>query len=317
MEGKYMITFLNFNARQLTSTVGFDRKVNKMASTLGIKKVLFSEIINIEDSSLDVLLIDEKMYLHKVHFYSTQAIKTLNDELTKLFQISDSDLDIDNYKDCNLFDEINCVLSRTIELLNIENTVDIDKLEGTTSSQFGVSLENFTYEEVYYAIKPLVHDLIFHVYNFKILNLTKTDVEVLVITSDCKLYQFSIHVTSSYTKFINRYISAIVPPDKFADMRLNLRNFDFSRALKSTLPTYNSSKEKLDTSSFLAFLIQNYKKDIKKEGFGNEGLKNVHKFLFDISASEEEANSKIRACYMQAKTYEQKKQLPSNEEGTT
>lgn len=146
---------------------------------------------------------------------------------------------------------------------------------------------------------------------------SKRSNEVLAITSECKLFQYTIQVSSIYSNFINRYISAILPYEYFIEMKRNLKNLDFSAALKETFPIYKSKKEKLDTSSFLAFLIQNYKKDIKKEGFGNEGLKNVHKFLFDISASEEEANSKIRACYMQAKTYEQKKQLPLQEEETT
>ena len=92
-------------------------------------------------------------------------------------------------------------------------------------------------------------------------------------------------------------------------MKRNLKNLDFSAALKETFPIYKSKKEKLDTCGFLTFLLNTYKKDIKGEGSGNEG--------FDTCATKDEAMSKIRSCYMEAKTYEQKKQLPSNEEGTT
>ena len=78
-----MLSFLNFNARQLASTNGFSRKVNKVASILGIRRLLYSEIINIEESSIDVLLVDEKMYFYKVHLYSLEATKMLNDEFNR------------------------------------------------------------------------------------------------------------------------------------------------------------------------------------------------------------------------------------------
>ena len=308
-----MLTFVNFNARQLASTNGFNRKINKVAENLGIQKVLYSEIINIEESSLDILLIDEKMYFHKIHLYSTLASKMLNEEFSRVLDslgISETSLDVSNdFDNCNLIEEINSILSRAIELLNIENFSNIDKLENSVSSQFGISFENFTYKEIFSAVEPLVKDFIFHLYNFKIINLSKTSIEILAITSECKLFQYTIPVTSTYTNFINRYISAILPYESFVEMKRNLKSHDFSAALKETFPIYISKKEKLDTCGFLTFLLSTCKKDIKGEGAGSEGLKNFHKFFFDTCANEDEAKSQIRACYMQAKTYEQKKQL--------
>lgn len=46
-------------------------------------------------------------------------------------------------KDCNLIEEINSILSRAMELLNVENSSNIDRLENSSSSQFGVNLEHF------------------------------------------------------------------------------------------------------------------------------------------------------------------------------
>ena len=202
-------------------------------------------------------------------------------------------------------------------LLNIENSSNIDRLENSSSSQFGVNLESFTYKDVHDAVEPLVKDFIHNLFNFKIINLTKNSIEILAITSDCKLFQYTIQVSSIYSNFINRYISAILPYEYFIEMKRNLKNLDFSAALKKTLPIYNSKKEKLDTCGFLTFLLNTYKKDIKGEGSGSEGLKNFHKFFFDTCTNENEAMSMIRSCYTQAKTYEQKKQLLSNEEKTT
>lgn len=318
-----MLTFVNFNARQLAATYGFNRKINKIAESLGIKEVLYTEIINIEDFSLDVLLIDEKMYFHKIHLNSNLATKMLNEEFSKVLDslgISNimPHLDVSAFsKDCNLIEEINSILSRAMELLNVENSSNIDRLENSSSSQFGVNLEHFSYKDVHDAVKPLVKDFILHLHSFKIITLTKTSIEVLAITSECKLFQYTIQVSSIYSNFINRYISAILPYEYFIEMKRNLKNLDFSAALKETFPIYKSKKEKLDTCGFLTFLLNTYKKDIKGEGSGNEGLKNFHKFFFDTCATKDEAMSKIRSCYMEAKTYEQKKQLPSNEEGTT
>lgn len=146
---------------------------------------------------------------------------------------------------------------------------------------------------------------------------SKRSNEVLAITSECKLFQYTIQVSSIYSNFINRYISAILPYEYFIEMKRNLKNLDFSAALKETFPIYKSKKEKLDTCGFLTFLLNTYKKEIKGEGSGNEGLKNFHKFFFDTCATEDEATSQIRSCYIQAKTYEQKKQLPLQEEETT
>ena len=215
-------------------------------------------------------------------------------------------------KDCNLIEEINSILSRAMELLNIENSSNIDRLENSSSSQFGVNLEHFSYKDVHAAVEPLVKDFILNLFSFKIINLTKNSIEILAITSECKLFQYTIQVSSIYSNFINRYISAILPYEYFIEMKRNLKVFDFSAALKETFPIYKSKKEKLDTCGFLTFLLNTYKKDIK-----SEGVMNLHKKLFDESPTEAEARLNIIACYNKSKTYEQKKQLPSNEEGTT
>lgn len=307
-----MLTFLNFNARQLASTDGFNRKIKKVAEKLGIKKILYSEIINIEDNSLDVLLIDEKMYFHKIHLYSILVVKMLNDEFSKIlnslgFTNLENSLDDSNcVENCNLLEEISSTLSRSIELLNIESSSNIDRLENSVSSQFNICFENFTYKEIHSAVEPLVKDFIHHLHSFKIISLTKVSIEVLAITSECKLFQYTIPVSSSYTKFLNRYLSAILPYDSFVEMKRNLRTLDFSTSLKETLPIYKSKKEKLDTCGFLTFLLNTYKRDIKGEGSSDEGLKNFHKFFFDTCSNEKEAKNSIMACYMKAKTYEQK-----------
>lgn len=317
-----MLTFLNFNARQLASTDGFDRKINKLAESLKIKNVLYSEIIDIKDSSLDVLIIDEKMYFHKVHLYSVLVAKMLNEEFSRLLDslgIADSDSSLDvtantNYEDCNLIEGINSILSRAIQLLNVENSSNIDILENSTSSQFNLSIKNFTYDEIHSAVEPLVKDFIFHLYNFKIINLSKNSIEILAITTECKLFQYTIPISSTYSNFLNRYVSAILPYEMFVELKRSLRNLDFSAALKETIPTYGIGREKLDTCSFLTFLLNTYKKDLKGKGSCNEGLKNFHNFFFDTCSSKQEAELKIRSCYMQVKNYQQKKQLNSQEE---
>lgn len=125
-----MISFLNFDAKQLQETDGFRKKVEKVASNISIKKLLYFEIINIEASSLDVLMIDEQMYFHKVHLYSEKAIKMLNSEFGKLVSslgISKEDV-LDTTKtinNCNLIDQIQSLISRSMQLLNIENSYDL------------------------------------------------------------------------------------------------------------------------------------------------------------------------------------------------
>lgn len=306
-----MLSFLNFNARQLASTNGFSRKVNKVASILGIRRLLYSEIINIEESSIDVLLVDEKMYFYKVHLYSLEATKMLNDEFNRFlgslgYTINDS-VKIEKLPDdCNLIEEINSLLSKAIELLNVENSFNLDKLENTVSSEFNISIKNFSYAEIYSAVKPLVKSFITHLFNFKIIGISDTSVQILAITRDCRLFQYTIPFNSSYTKFINRYLSAILPYEKFVEMKRNLRNFNFTNALKETVPSYKSTEEKFDVCSFLAFLLDEYKADIKDEGAGVEGLKNLYKFFIDTSSDEDEAKNKVRSSYNDAKTYEEK-----------
>ena len=309
-----MLTFLNFNSRQLAATDGFNRKIKRVASFLEIKRVLYSEIINIEDSSIDVLLVDDKMYFYKVHLYSQEAVKMLNEEFSKtLISLGYTSANISLLTQTkgilsneNIIELIFSVLSKSMELLNIENSNNIDKLDKSVSSEFNVSIENFSYDEVHKAVEPFVKDFINHLYNFKIISLSKTSIEVLAITTECRLYQYTIPLSKAYTKFFNRYLSAILPYESFIPMKRNLKKFDFTQAIKETLPIYNSKKEKLNTCSFLTFLLKQYKSDIKEEEAGVEGLKNFHKFFLDTSSDEEEAKAKIRECFIKAKTYEQK-----------
>lgn len=309
-----MLTFLNFNSRQLAATDGFNRKIKKVASFLEITRVLYSEIINLEDSSIDVLLVDDKMYFYKVHLYSQEAVKMLNEEFSKtlisLGYTPDNISLLTQTKGIssneNIIESIYSVLSKSMELLNIENSDNIDKLDKSVSSEFNVSIENFSYDEVHKAVEPLVKDFINNLYSFKIISLSKTSIEVLAITTECRLYQYTIPLSRAYTKFFNRYLSAILPYESFVPMKRNLKKFDFTQAIKETLPIYNSKKEKLNTCGFLTFLLKQYKNDIKEEGAGVEGLKNFYKFFLDTSSDEEEAKAKVRECFIKAKTYEQK-----------
>lgn len=309
-----MLTFLNFNSLQLAATDGFNRKIKRVASFLEIERVLYSEIINIEDSSIDVLLVDDKMYFYKVHLYSQEAVKMLNEELSETLIPLGYTIDIISLliqtkgisSNEIIIELVYPLLSKSMELLNVENSYNIDKLDKSVSSEFNVSIENFSYDEVHKAVEPFVKDFINHLYNFKIISLSKTSIEVLAITTECRLYQYTIPLSKAYTKFFNRYLSAILPYESFVPMKRNLKKFDFTQAIKETLPIYNSKKEKLNTCGFLTFLLKQYKSDIKEEGAGVEGLKNFYKFFLDTSSDEEEANAKIRECFMKAKTYEQK-----------
>lgn len=308
-----MISFLNFNAKQLQETEGFQRKIKRVATTLGIKKLLYFEIINIEVSSLDILLIDDKMYFSKVHLYSEEAVKMLNSEFSKLISslgLSNDEnfLDISQKSsvDCNLLNKIQSLISRSMELLNMENSCNLDKMDNVRSSEFNLSLENFTYSDLYQAMNPIVKDFIHSTYNFKILNLDKTSVEILAITEDCRLYQYTILLDSCYTRFFNRYLSAVLPSEKFVEMKRNLKSKKFFKALEATLPSYSSKNRKLDTCGFLYFLINKYQKDRKDEGYAGEGLKNVYKFFLDTSKDEEEAKKKVLKYFMSATTFDKK-----------
>jgi len=304
------LTFKNFTAKQLQNTPGFSRKLEKVASNIGIVPIYF-EIINIEETSIDVLIIDEGMFFFKVHLYSQEAIKMLNKEFSKLIEdlgvtTKENLLDLAKSTDLNVIDDIENMLSCSIELLNFEQTESWNKLEKVTSSEFNVNLESFTYPDLYNAMEPLVKDFIYSTYKFKILNLSKHSVEILAITNDCRLYQYTILLDSHYSKFINRYLSAIIPYEQFGEMKKNLKIADFSSALKLTVPSYNTRNEKLNTCAFLSFLVNKYQKDRKDEGIRGEGLKNVYKFFLDTSANEEEARKKVLRYFMEATTYEQK-----------
>lgn len=300
-----MITFLNFNTKQLQETVGFERKVKKVSSSIGVSKHLYSEIINVEASAIDVLIIDEKMYFHKVHLYSEEAVKMLNFEFNKIVSslglsteeaLSNSEA-IENF---NLIDKISSILSRSIELLSIQNTCNIDQLENVASSEFDVSIEKFTYQEVYEALEPFVKTSSL-IYSFKVINLSKTSAEILAITTECKIYQYTIYFDSCYTRFFNRYLSAFVPYEQFKQIRINLKKYDFSKALNKCI------NRNVDVSGFLSFLLTEYKSRIDEKGFGGEGLRNVYNFFLETSVDEKDAKKKIMYYFINIPTYDQKK----------
>lgn len=308
-----MISFLNFDAKQLQETNGFKRKVKKVASTLGIK-LLYFEIINIEASALDILLVDHEMYFSKVHLYSEEAIKMLNSEFDRLLSslgLSNEENFLDISKktssDCNLLNRITHLLSRSMEILNMENSCNLDKMENISFSEFNLTLENFSYSDLYEAMSPIVKSFIPSTYNFKILSIGKYSIEVLVITKNCRLYQYTILLDSCYTKFFNRYLAAVLSKDKFIEMKRNLKSKKFFKALSATLPSYSSKNKKLDTCGFLQFLVNKYQLDRKDEGYAGEGLKNVYKFFLDTSKDENEAKKKVLNYFMKATTYDKKK----------
>lgn len=308
-----MITFLNFSSKQLQNTPGFKRKVDKVASQVGISKLLYYEIINIEKSSIDILLIDSKMYFHKVHLYSEESIKMLNSEISKLFSdtteksIPEYLKDVESIQELNLLDSIESIISRSIELLHIENTNNLNKIENVSSALFNVTIKSFTPCELRNAVEPIVKQFIPSTFKFKILSLSEQSIEVLSITDQCKLYQFTIFLDSKYSNLLNRYISAIIPYDSFKNMKTNLKENDFSESVKLTLPSYRSQNEKMNISGFLSFLISKYQMDRKDEGYGGEGLKNVYKFFLDTSANEDEAKNKVLKYFIEATSYEQKR----------
>ena len=299
-----MLTFKHFNAKQLQDTDGFKRKLQKVAPYIGVINILYSEIMNIEPCAIDVLIVDSEMYFHKIHLYSEEAVRMLNQEIARITSsIGLSNKEVSNtetIKKFNLFDEITSVLSRSIELLNIENTSNIDRLQNVTSSNFNVTLENFTYAEFYKALEPFAK-IYSSIYGFKIINLEMNAAEILAITTDCKLYQYTIYFDSSYSRFINRYVSAYVPYEDFKLIRLYLKDFDFSKAI------YKSIKKKIDVTGFLSFLLEKSKSKISEKGLGIEGLKNVSDFFFQTSASEEDAKQHIRHYYKSVPNYEQKR----------
>lgn len=308
-----MLTFLNFSAKQLQETDGFKRKIQRVASNIGILKLIYYEIINIESSSLDVLMIDDKMLFYKVHLYSTNSVSMLNSEFNGilfLLGISNNDnilfsVNTAEPVNFNLLYQIESSLSRSMEILNIENSYSLDMLEKVPSSDFNVSTKSFNYYELHQAVEPIVKSFISSIFNFKILNLDKNFLEILAITEDCRLYQYSIILDSSYKKFLNRYLSAILPYEKFMEMKKNLKISNLTTALELTLPSYNSKQ--LNICSFLSFLFNKYKIDIKDEGYAGEGLKNVYKFFLDTSEDEEEAKKKVLNYFMTATTYDKKK----------
>lgn len=300
-----MLTFLNFNKEQLQETLGFQRKINKVASTMGIHEVLYSEIISITASSIDALIIDDKMYFHKVRLYSDIAIKMLNSDFQKIVsslgltaeELQDSEIS-DNF---NLIDEITSITSRSMELLNVENSYDLDKLDNASSSDFRVSIESFTYKEIYQVVEPLVRNHIPYLFSFKMINISKNCVEILAITTQCKIHQYTLSFDSCYTRFINRYLSAIVSYDQFKELRKNLKDSDFSKALFDTLD------REWDISRFLSFLLTKYQSHVKEKGVGHEGLVNVYNFFMETSVDESTAMDSIRHYFTNVATYEQKK----------
>jgi len=302
-----MMTFKNFNAKQLQETAGFERKVAKVAATMGIDTVLYTEIINVEASSIDVLIIDDKMYFHKVHLYSNQVVKKLNsdfqDLIAKLGLNSQEEISTqDVIKGFNLMDEIQSILSRSMEMLNIENSHNLDKMDNTTSFDFKISIEDFTYQEISKIVETLVRNYTPLTYNFKMINISKNSVEILDITTECKLFQYTIVFESCYSNFINRYLSAIVPYEKFTQMKRNLLKSDFTTALSECI------NKEWDISNFLSFLLKKYVYKIEDKGFGNEGLKNVYNFFMETAMDEASGKQLLRRHFVDVPTYEQKKQ---------
>lgn len=308
-----MLTFNNFTAQQLQETDGFRRKIEKVSQMLKIKRVQYYEIINVEESALDVIIIDYQMYFSKVHLYSDEATKMLNSEFNEIVSslgLTENSNILNNAKaktDCNLLNQIESLLSRCMELLNIENTGELDKMGRTASSNFYISIMDFPYKYIEQAVYPLVSDFIHSLYKFKILNLTETSIEILAITEDCRLYQYTIYIDKTYTKFFNRYLSAILPYEFFTVYKRNLKGNNFISALKQTLESYNTPNDKLFVQAFITFLLKKYQKDTKSEGFMDKGLKNVYKFFLDTSKDEAEAKGKVVQCFMSASTYDKKK----------
>lgn len=302
-----MINFLNFSTKQLQETVGFKRKINKVASNIGISKVLYSEIINLEASAIDVLIIDNEMYFHKVHLYSEESVKMLSTEFERIVtsigvSTEEALSNSETIEHFNLIDEISSILSRSMELLNTENTCNINQLENVVSAKFDVSIENFTYKEIYDALEPFVKTspLIF---SFKVISLSRNAAEILAITTECKIHQYTIYFDSRYTRFFNRYLSAFIPYEKFTEMRINLKENDFSESLKQCIG------REVDVSGFLFFLLSEHKSQIKEKGFGGEGLRNVYNFFLETSANEEDAKKNIRHYFTTVPTYNQKKMM--------
>lgn len=297
------ITFKNFTTKQIEQTSGFNRKIEKIASSLGVKQVLYSEIINLNDYSLDVLIIGEDMDFHKVYIYSDNKLKMLNTEFGKLISslgFTSEDYDSEKITNIELIEAIETLLSNSIEQLSMENTT-IDRLENSTSSTFNVSIMNFSYPEIHNALEPLVKNSILKLYNFKVLNLSKHSAEILALTTECKLFQYTIYFDSTYCNFLNRYISSIVDYDDFIQVKKELKN---NTTLSDTLSSI-LSKEIL-AENFLGFLLSKYQKSTEKEGYENEGLKNVHKFFMDISSNEQEAHNKVRECFSKATEFNQR-----------
>ena len=104
-----MLTFNNFTAQQLQETDGFRRKIEKVSQMLKIKRVQYYEIINVEESALDVIIIDYQMYFSKVHLYSDEATKMLNSEFNEIVSalgLTENSNILNNAKaktNCNLF----------------------------------------------------------------------------------------------------------------------------------------------------------------------------------------------------------------------
>ena len=308
-----MLNFLNFSAKQLQETEGFRKKITKVASNLNISKLKYFEIINIEENALDVLLIDNNMYFSKVHLYSSEAIKMLNSEFERIVSslgVSGHENFINSVEktdDTNLLSSVLDTLSRSMQLLNIENSNKLDKLEESTSSEFNVGLDKFSYVELKQAIIPIVKELVPNMHSVKIINLTSNSIEILLITEECKLYQYTIFLDISYQKFFNRYLSAILPYELFIEMKKGLKLYDFSTALKAAMPSYDSINKKNHVEGFISFLIKTFKSKTKDEGHGKDGLKNVYKFFLDTSVDEAEAKKKVLDYFMKSSTFINKK----------
>ena len=142
---------------------------------------------------------------------------------------------------------------------------------------------------------------------FKVINISSNSAEILAISTECKIYQYTINFDSNYTRFLNRYLSAYVPYEQFKQIRLLLKDNDFSSALSKCVG------RKAHTCDFLFFLLSKYKSKISEKGFGGEGLKNVYNFFLETSIDEEDAKKNIRHYFINVPTYEQKLKMEQEE----
>lgn len=316
-----MITLKNFSSRQLTSTEGFKRKIQKIATQLKIGKILYSQVIDIYESSIYVLLIDESMYFYELYLYSNEIIDILNSGFEALIYSLDfedddnildkiSKLEDDEEDTVQLLNDFKEFLSKSMEYLNIENSADLNLLDKVVSSDYRIYLTNLSYHEVYDVFFPIIKDLNIDMYKFKILSLDAFSAEFLIITNNCRLYQYKIFLKKDFSRFINRYISAIL--DAQSDILKKTFNITFRRSLKDrsfiksliyATSSPGSKSDRFDPISYLSFLADNFQIKDDSKSTKREGLKSIYKFFLNTSENAEEGKKNIVKHFMAAKTY--------------